>query len=1123
MEHPYARFNPMGNFFAALLFAALAAVWFLAVPEACAQRASHVVISEVYGGGGNSGSTWKNDFVELYNPTDLAVSLEGWSIQYASASASSWQVTPLSGSIQPKSFFLIQQAAGTGGSRNLPTPDVIGAIAMAQSNGHVALSREAAPVTGNADPTVVDFVGYGTARLFEGSGGAAAISNTSSAERKASAASSAATMQPDGPEERAGNGWDTNDNANDFIVQPAINPQNSQSQKEPPGAILAGIGTAAFVPSASKIDAQGELTLLLRGTSEGTITVFRLIKNTFFDWSGAAIRAYASGGGPPLTTEIADTITIHGISIGASDTLVVRISGITAPDTTLNITFRVETGAGSDSTAPLAQLPGLLVYGAPRPVASVKVNDAQGVPVNLQHLMTVRGIVTVTTQFGGPAYLQDVSGGLAVFDDAFEHGVQVGDEVTITGAVSQYSGLTELTNVTLHSVHSRANVVAPLPVTCAQIATDGLNGFEQYEGMLVQIKRVNVHDTLGGALTNWAVSANQSGANFRLTDATGGLIVRIDRDVNLNGDPVPTGEFDIIGIVGQYITASPFVGGYQLMPRWRSDVLAQGPMITTSPVETNLSATGFTVVWETAKPGSSFLRYGRTPAYELGEIGTQTVTTTHRLVLSGLMPATAYHVKAFSVSGEDTSYANDRMISTASEGSSGTINVYFNKSIRAGVARGEIANGNSDLTSLLLRRIQNAQKSIDAAFYSLSGQPGQAIAQALIEANNRGVAVRCIVERDNLSASTGSTMGSLTSAGVAWIADDYDRVNAGAGLQHNKFFVFDCHHASADQAWVWTGSWNPTDPGTNSDLQNAIEIQDKALAGAFRLEFNEMWGSDSALPHQASSRFGARKTDNTPHVFNINGTPVEVYFSPSDRTTSRISATLARSWHSLNVSLLTFTRSELASLLKAKKDDGVRVHALMENSTDQGSQYDYLRSSGVDVLLDINPGLLHHKYAIIDAEVNGATQYVITGSHNWTNAAENSNNENTLIIQSNRIANLYLQEFAARYTESGGRDVITVGVNAQERKPVGSFQLDQNFPNPFNPTTTIPFELREKGFVRLTVYNMLGQPVATLVEGSLEAGVHQTRWNASEHSTGVYYYEVLSNGERIVRPMILMK
>src|SRR6187455_1889257 len=100
---------------------------------------SQVVINEVYGGGGNSGATYKNDFIELYNNGNAAVSLAGWSIQYASAAGTTWTATNLTGNIPAHGFYLIQELVGAGGTTNLPAPDVIGTIALSATAGKVAL------------------------------------------------------------------------------------------------------------------------------------------------------------------------------------------------------------------------------------------------------------------------------------------------------------------------------------------------------------------------------------------------------------------------------------------------------------------------------------------------------------------------------------------------------------------------------------------------------------------------------------------------------------------------------------------------------------------------------------------------------------------------------------------------------------------------------------------------------------------------------------------------------------------------------------------------------------------------------------------------------------------------
>ena len=1094
-------------------------------------QVNHVVISEVYGGGGNNNSTWKNDFVELYNPTNAPVTMNNWSVQYGSATGSTWQKTIFSGMIAPKSYFLIQESQGAGGSQNLPTPDAVGIIAISATQGKIALVSDTLTVVASIGGSVVDFIGYGAANMSEGSP-TPVLSNATSAERKASETSTDVTLAPGGSEEKAGNVWDKDNNANDFVIQSVINPQNSASPKEPPPTIQAGIGVAYVSPQIVKADTSVQVTIVLHGVSDAAITALRFAKHPVFDWSHSSISASASNSGQPLVQKTKDSVMVGGFTISTTDSIQIQIAGLAAPDTTLKVAFRFETGAGSDSTALVTPLPSFVLYGNPRAVAVVKVNDTQGIPLNLQNPVTVRGIVTVAKEFGGPAYIQDASGGLAVFDLPFENAVKIGDEVTITGTVTQFNGLTELASVTLHKINSSGNDVTPLLVTCAQVAHDGTNGLEVYEGMLVQLNRVTVWDATGQPISTWGVSG--SGTNFWLRDNGDSVQVRIDGDVgSIANTPAPAGEFDLIGVVGQFISAAPFAGGYQIMPRFSADILSKGPVITVLPLEMSITPTSFDVQWETAKLGSNFACYGRTRAYELGSVGNATPQTVHRITFSGLSPATAYHVQAFSVSGTDTSFAGDRVISTASQGSTGQMNVYFNKSVNTSLARLDTAKGNANLTDLLMRRINAAQKSIDCALYSFSGQVGQSIATALVQAWNRGVKVRFIIERDNIYAGSGATVNQyIAPAGIPWIMDDFDAVNGGVGLQHNKFFIIDYRGGRADQAWVWTGSWNPTDPGTNDDLQNAIEIQDQALAGAYTIEFNEMWGSDSTTANAANSRFGARKLDNTPHIFNVNGTAVELYFSPSDRTTSHIVSTLAKAQNSINVAMLTLTRSDIASTMKSKKDAGVKVRGVLDNGTDTGSQYSFLTSSGVDIRLKGNTtGLFHHKYGIVDAEVTTATQYVITGSHNWTSAAETSNNENTLIIQSNRIANQYLQEFAARYKEAGGKDNIVVGIENVAAEVPPSFSLSQNYPNPFNPTTAIKYQLSAVSVVTLRVFDVLGREVSTLVDDIQRAGTHVVRWDASVMPSGVYFCRLsarpIDNGQAgmfmNVKKMVLTK
>lgn len=178
------------------------------------QSSSTIVISQVYGGGGNSGSTFKNDFIELFNRSNAIVDLTNWSVQYAPASSSTWQVTTLSGSLGPGQYLLIQETQGTGGTTNLPTPDVAGNISMNATAGKVALVNNSTPLTYNyphGNPSIADFVGYGNSTSsFEGSGPTPSPSSTNAALR-------------------ANNGCtDTDYNSTDFDAG-SPNPRNSSS------------------------------------------------------------------------------------------------------------------------------------------------------------------------------------------------------------------------------------------------------------------------------------------------------------------------------------------------------------------------------------------------------------------------------------------------------------------------------------------------------------------------------------------------------------------------------------------------------------------------------------------------------------------------------------------------------------------------------------------------------------------------------------------------------------------------------------------------------------------------------------------------------------------------------
>ena len=198
-----SRWN--GSF--ALLFACM-------IPSLATAQVDHVVISQIYAGGGNSGSTYNADFVELFNPTGAAVNLTGWSLQYATETNTSGygSIVALSGTIAPGRYFLVQLATGTNGAVLPATPDLSnGSMNMGTVGGKVILASNTTPITGTGcppGPSVVDLVGWGSGtNCFEGSP-TAAQSNTSGRRRTNSCN-------------------DTNNNAADFAAATPPTPRNS--------------------------------------------------------------------------------------------------------------------------------------------------------------------------------------------------------------------------------------------------------------------------------------------------------------------------------------------------------------------------------------------------------------------------------------------------------------------------------------------------------------------------------------------------------------------------------------------------------------------------------------------------------------------------------------------------------------------------------------------------------------------------------------------------------------------------------------------------------------------------------------------------------------------------------
>ncbi|MGA8977859.1 MAG: ExeM/NucH family extracellular endonuclease [Pedococcus sp.] len=265
-----------------------------AAPVAADAAGTGLVISEAYGGGGNSGSTYTHDFIELYNPTTSAISVNGWSVQYRSAGGTATgAVTNLSGSVPAKGYYLVQEAMGSGGTTALPTPDATGTISMSGTGFQVWLSNGTAALTPPAQNVanvagIIDFVGASSTATSYETAFAPAPSNTNAITRSAS-------------------GADSDKNNLDFTAA-APAPQNTSwtAAPPPPPPTPAGARTIAEI--------QGDNTDVSPFAGQ-TVTTTGVVTASFP--TGGFKGFYLQTGGTPATPDASDGIFVYGPGLAA--------------------------------------------------------------------------------------------------------------------------------------------------------------------------------------------------------------------------------------------------------------------------------------------------------------------------------------------------------------------------------------------------------------------------------------------------------------------------------------------------------------------------------------------------------------------------------------------------------------------------------------------------------------------------------------------------------------------------------------------------------------------------------------------------------------------------------------
>jgi hypothetical protein len=510
-----------------------------------AQIAPHLVVSEVYGGGGNSGAFYKNDFVELYNPTSFPVTMTHWSIQYQSATGtgSTWQKTAVSGTIPAHHFFLVEEAQGSGGSAALPPPDAAGTIPLGSTGGKVALVDDTVAITGPAGASVVDFIGYGNANQFEGSGPAGALSNTASAVRKAQAGSGIASMSEGGADSLSGNGWDSGDNRTDFVIASVQGPQNLSSPPEVPPS------TGDLPPVISNIT-RTSLVADVGGTDSVTASI------SDADGVVASARISVRVDGGPFDSSVA-MIPLTGTLFRAV------IPAVKHGSAGALVEYFVSAIDDSSNYSSTRSFPGGYFVGD-APVSTVKshpVADVAGYGVRVNGTLNVR----TNTFSNGQGFIQDATGGIGLFLAGGLTPYNAGRNLRVEGTLSPAAGAYQIgapgfafTDTVLGN-----SVLTPVAVTLP------LSEGAEYpnEGRLVRIAGLSTSST----------GMFSPGTSYSFHDAGSDTItVRVESFAGLNslaGTPIPSGDVDAVGVLS-------FANGFQrLKPRAASD-LGNTPILT---------------------------------------------------------------------------------------------------------------------------------------------------------------------------------------------------------------------------------------------------------------------------------------------------------------------------------------------------------------------------------------------------------------------------------------------------------------------------------------------------------------------------------------------------------------
>jgi phosphatidylserine/phosphatidylglycerophosphate/cardiolipin synthase-like enzyme len=265
------------------------------------------------------------------------------------------------------------------------------------------------------------------------------------------------------------------------------------------------------------------------------------------------------------------------------------------------------------------------------------------------------------------------------------------------------------------------------------------------------------------------------------------------------------------------------------------------------------------------------------------------------------------------------------------------------------------------------------------------------VTDALLSAADRGVRVRVVTDVDTLGdPNENASFLRLKDSSIPVVGGNPN------GIMHDKFVV-------VDAAAVWTGSWNFTENDTYRYNNNGILISSPALAHNYTATFDKMFSQHEFGPK--------RKRGGTTQQVLVDGIRVENLFAPEDDVTSEIARRIRQAKTAVDFMAFSFTDDTIGGAVLARANAGIPVRGVFETTGSETvyCEYDKMKAAGLDVWLDGNPYLMHHKVFILDAAT------VIFGSFNFSVSAQQDNDENLLIVDDASLAQQFESEFGKVY------------------------------------------------------------------------------------------------------------